>query len=276
MLVFWEVLSSAWMVNIPVFCSAFNVWKSKIPGNPSAFELSRGNLMEESGTAGNCTIWRVGTSKCPEKRSENARANEDLSCTFPSIPGIALGVAPRIVVFVLLKSWDAIPRMGMPFQEWSFVFRESVSEFRELLREYPGTLRELREWPFHSESVFAWNWGGPHASKQTTHTQNFPILCAIFVRAISKSNLRHEFQICLLVCVSFWAQWYLGARRKLFRGPLWHSEEILLAPPWHCHHPLHPGHLRPVVVKQADRFLKSAIGTEYNWRPVKGRTKHAD
>ena len=27
-------------------------------------------------------------------------------------------------------------------------------QFRELLREYPGTLRELREWPFHSESVF--------------------------------------------------------------------------------------------------------------------------
>ena len=28
------------------------------------------------------------------------------------------------------------------------------SELRELLREYPGTLPELREWPFHSESVF--------------------------------------------------------------------------------------------------------------------------
>ena len=36
----------------------------------------------------------------------------------------------------------------------TFVFRESVSEFRELLREYPGTLPELREWPFHYESVF--------------------------------------------------------------------------------------------------------------------------
>ena len=42
----------------------------------------------------------------------------------------------------------------MPFREWKFVFRDSVSEFRELLREYPGTLRELRKWPFHSESVF--------------------------------------------------------------------------------------------------------------------------
>ena len=34
---------------------------------------------------------------------------------------------------------------GMLFREWNFVFRE-------LLREYPETLRELREWPFHSES----------------------------------------------------------------------------------------------------------------------------
>ena len=46
-----------------------------------------------------------------KKRSENAGANENLSRGFPSIPGIAPGVAPRIVVFVLLKSWDAIPRM---------------------------------------------------------------------------------------------------------------------------------------------------------------------
>ena len=41
----------------------------------------------------------------------------------------------------------------MPFREWNFAFRESVSEFRELLREYPGTLPELREWSFQSESV---------------------------------------------------------------------------------------------------------------------------
>ena len=46
---------------------------------------------------------------------------------------------------------------GMPFRDWNFVFREWNFAFRELLREYPGTagtLRELREWPFHSESVF--------------------------------------------------------------------------------------------------------------------------
>ena len=43
----------------------------------------------------------------------------------------------------------------MLFREWKFSFRESVSEFRELLRECPGILRELREWPFHFESVFS-------------------------------------------------------------------------------------------------------------------------
>ena len=39
-------------------------------------------------------------------------ANENLSCRFPSVAGIAPGVAPRVVVFVMLKSWDAIPRMA--------------------------------------------------------------------------------------------------------------------------------------------------------------------
>ena len=42
----------------------------------------------------------------------------------------------------------------MPFREWDFSFRELFSELRELLREYPGTLPELQEWPLHSESVF--------------------------------------------------------------------------------------------------------------------------
>ena len=36
----------------------------------------------------------------------------------------------------------------------SYSENHAVSEFRELLREYPGTLLELRECPFHSESVF--------------------------------------------------------------------------------------------------------------------------
>ena len=33
---------------------------------------------------------------------------------------------------------------GMPFREWNLVLREWNFEFRELLREYPGTLQELR------------------------------------------------------------------------------------------------------------------------------------
>ena len=56
---------------------------------------------------------------------------------------------------LLRESWFLYcPSRGMPFREWNFVFREWNFEFRELLREYPGTLPELREWPSHSESVF--------------------------------------------------------------------------------------------------------------------------
>ena len=104
-------------------------------------------------------VWGLGLQKnlargdhpnSRKKRSENGGENENISCGFPSIPGIAPGVAPRIVVFVLLKSWDAIPRMEFRIPRAA----PRIFEFRELLREYPGTLPELREWPFHSESVF--------------------------------------------------------------------------------------------------------------------------
>ena len=44
--------------------------------------------------------------------------------------------------------------MRTTFREWDRIPRIIFSELRELLREYPGTLPELREWPFHSESVF--------------------------------------------------------------------------------------------------------------------------
>ena len=64
----------------------------------------------------------AGTTPILENRSENEGARENLSCGFPSIPGIAPGVAlRRIVVFGLLKSWDAIPRME---------FRIPRTEFR--------------------------------------------------------------------------------------------------------------------------------------------------
>ena len=56
-----------------------------------------------------------------KKRSENVGANENLSRGFPSIPGIAPGVAPRILVFVLFKSWDAIPRMDFRIPRMEFL-----------------------------------------------------------------------------------------------------------------------------------------------------------
>ena len=83
----------------------------------------------------------------PKKTSENAGANENLSCRCPSNSRIAPAVAPRIVV-------SYCSSREMPFREWNFAFRKSVSELRELLREYPRTLRELREWPSHSKSIF--------------------------------------------------------------------------------------------------------------------------
>ena len=61
-----------------------------------------------------------GPPQFSKKRSENGGANENISCGFPSIPGIAPGVAPRIVVFVLLKSWDAIPRMEFRIPRMEF------------------------------------------------------------------------------------------------------------------------------------------------------------
>ena len=57
-------------------------------------------------------LLRAGTTPILEKDAPRMEGPiENISCGFPSIPGIAPGVAPRIVVFVLLKSWDAIPRM---------------------------------------------------------------------------------------------------------------------------------------------------------------------
>ena len=58
-----------------------------------------------------CTSGARGPPQFLKKRSENAGASEFFHVDPPSIPGIAPGVAPRIVVFALLKSRDAIPRM---------------------------------------------------------------------------------------------------------------------------------------------------------------------
>ena len=59
--------------------------------------------------------------------------NENLSCGFPSIPGIAPGVAPRIVVFVLIKSWDVIPRMDFRIPRMEFrIPRAALEEDQKL------------------------------------------------------------------------------------------------------------------------------------------------
>ena len=85
-------------------------------------------------------FWCVGTTPILEKRSENAGANENLSFESPLIPGIAPGVAPRIVVFVLLKSWDAIPRM-------EFCIPRAAPRI-------PQNSPRAPRMAFHSESVF--------------------------------------------------------------------------------------------------------------------------
>ena len=63
-----------------------------------------------------------------------------------------------------------------PFREWNFAFWESLSEFREVLREYPRTLRDLRKWPFHSESVFlklGWSPGFWKCAARCVHSLRF-------------------------------------------------------------------------------------------------------
>ena len=61
-----------------------------------------------------------------KKRSENAGANENLSGGFAAIPGIAPRVAPRIVGFVLIKSWEAIPRMEFRIPRMEFPIPRAV------------------------------------------------------------------------------------------------------------------------------------------------------
>ena len=79
------------------------------------------------------------------------------------------GVKPRAMMFLTDKSsgpelcrWGGHKKCGFRIaqvvrhhsENAISQFREILSELRELLREHPGTLPELREWPFHSESVF--------------------------------------------------------------------------------------------------------------------------
>ena len=93
----------------------------------------------------------LNSESCSENTPERSQSseNEKFPCGFPSTPGITPGVTCsencgfRVAQVVRRHS-----------ENGTFAFRELFPELRELLREYPGTLPELREWPFHSESVF--------------------------------------------------------------------------------------------------------------------------
>ena len=87
----------------------------------------------------------------------NTGANENLSCGFPSIPRIAPGVALRIVVFVLLKSWEAIPRMELRIPRISFRIPRAALRIPQSSPRAPRMAFSLLE-------RFSWNWGGPQAS----------------------------------------------------------------------------------------------------------------
>ena len=63
-----------------------------------------------------------------KRSSENAWANENLSCGFPSIPGFVPGVAPRIVVFSTAQVVRCHSENGISYSENSFLNSESCSE----------------------------------------------------------------------------------------------------------------------------------------------------
>ena len=117
----------------------------------------------------NRTVWmtdrailnllRAGTTPILEKkRSEKWWANENISCGFPSIPRIAPGVAPRSVVFVLLKLWDAIPRMEFRTPRMEFWIPRVAPR---ITRNAPRASRMA----FSLRERFSWKWGGPQASE---------------------------------------------------------------------------------------------------------------
>ena len=58
-------------------------------------------------------FWCAATAQFSRKRSENAGASEDLSCGFPSIWGVALGVAPRILKFHIAQVVRCHSRNGI-------------------------------------------------------------------------------------------------------------------------------------------------------------------
>ena len=101
-----------------------------------------------------------------KKRFENAWANEILNVGPPWIPGIAPGVAERIEVFVLLKSWDAIPRIEFRIPRMEFRIPRAVPRTPWNSPRAPRMAFSLRE-------RFSWNWGVPKLLKISLNISRF-------------------------------------------------------------------------------------------------------
>ena len=99
-----------------------------------------------------------GPTQNPKKRSENGGAIVIFHVVPPPIPRVAPGVAPRTVVFVLLKLWDAIPRMEFRILRITFLIPRAAPRIRRNSPRAPRMVFSLREF-------FSWNWGGPQASE---------------------------------------------------------------------------------------------------------------
>ena len=85
---------------------------------------------------------------------------------FAAIPGIAPRVAPRIVAFVLIKSWEAIPRMEFRIPRMEFPIPRAAPRIPRNSPRAPRMALSLRE-------RFSWNWGGPQASEKLVSTKAF-------------------------------------------------------------------------------------------------------
>ena len=72
-------------------------------------------------------------------------ANESLSGGFAAIPGIAPRVAPRIVGFVLIKSWEAIPRMEFRIPRMEFPIPRAAPRIPRNSPRAPRMAFSLRE-----------------------------------------------------------------------------------------------------------------------------------
>ena len=136
-----------------IFLLALPQWEMPKSRRPSRITKIDSSLQLDSGA------W--GPPQFSKGRSENAGANENLSCGFPPIPGIAPRVAPRIAALVLLKSWDTIPRMGFFIPKILFWTPRAAPRIARNSPRAPRMAFPLRE-------RFSWNWCGSQASDWCT------------------------------------------------------------------------------------------------------------